>query len=399
MQVLFLSRWRPFPPDNGSKLRIFNLLRQLSQQHELRLIAFDDDMQDTPTVGPLRDICASVQFVPYRTFRPYSGRALAGGLALSPRFLVDTYSPQLSRLVAETVTDHRPDVIVASQLDMAPYALQTDGIPLVLEELEVSTHLDAYKRGTLRQRARSALTWYKLAAYLRRALPRFAACTVVSDLEAANVHQASPAYDRVEVVPNAIDLDQYRGDFGATEPETLVFSGALTYRPNLDAALFFLDAIYPEIRTRVPGVRLRITGRQPDSLPRFLLDEPGVELTGYLPDIRPTIARSCVSVVPLRSGGGTRLKILEAMALGTPVVSTKKGAEGLDATPGLHLLVADEPAAFADAVVQLLQSPIQRRQLADQAHQLVRSRYEWNAIGARFQGVVQEARRSQWVLA
>jgi glycosyltransferase involved in cell wall biosynthesis len=233
----------------------------------------------------------------------------------------------------------------------------------------------------LPHRVRAQLTWLKLSAYLRRALPRFGACTVVSAREREHLRAAAPGYKRVEILPNAIDFAAYRDTFGCPRINTAVFSGALSYAPNLDAMRTFLAEIHPLIQRSEPDFRLRITGRTTgvdlDALPR----PSGVEFTGHLDDIRPEVAQSWLSVVPLRLGGGTRLKILEAMALGTPVVSTPKGADGLAVTHEHNILLADEPAAFADCVVELLRSPELRRHLAAGGRQLVESTYDWRVVG------------------
>jgi glycosyltransferase involved in cell wall biosynthesis len=185
------------------------------------------------------------------------------------------------------------------------------------------------------------------------------------------------------VVPNGVDLDRYRGDFGAPEPSTLVFPGALTYSANFDAVEFFLHKIFPLVKAVRPETILRVTGKT-DGVPvdRLPLDE-GVILTGYLDDVRPTVARSRVCVTPLLSGGGTRLKILEAMALGTPVVSTRKGAEGLDVTSGEDILIADGPNEFADAILRLLGDETLRARLVANGRKLVQERYGWNRIGRK----------------
>jgi glycosyltransferase involved in cell wall biosynthesis len=175
------------------------------------------------------------------------------------------------------------------------------------------------------------------------------------------------------------------------EPNTLVFSGALTYAANSDAAEYFVSEILPLVRAKVPAAHLRITGSVGSSKARTIADRDGVTLTGYVQDIRPIVAGSRASVVPLRLGGGTRLKILEAMALGTPVVSTSKGAEGLEIVPGEHLLVADTPNGFARFTVQLLEQPQLRADLAARARRLVEQQYDWASIGRWFGQVVEEA--------
>ena len=193
----------------------------------------------------------------------------------------------------------------------------------------------------------------------------------------------APHCRRVVVVPNGVDLDRYKGDFGAPEPGTLIFPGALTYGANFDAMAFFLHQVFPLVKARRPEVVLRITGKT-NGVPvdRLPLDER-VILTGHLDDVRPPVAQSWACVVPLRIGGGTRLKILEAMALGTPVVSTSKGAEGLEVVPGEHILIADEPTEFADAVLRLLDDPALRTKLAADGQRLVREQYGWEQIGKK----------------
>jgi glycosyltransferase involved in cell wall biosynthesis len=169
-----------------------------------------------------------------------------------------------------------------------------------------------------------------------------------------------------------------------------VYAGALTYHANYDAAQYLLADIYPRLAAKVPGLTLRVTGGTRgvdlDALPTH----PGVHYTGYVPDIRPVVARSWVSVVPLRVGGGTRLKILESMALGTPVVSTSKGAEGLEVTHGENILIADDPRDFADSVTEVLQSPALRARLASGGRRLVETTYAWDIVGPRLRALVEQ---------
>jgi glycosyltransferase involved in cell wall biosynthesis len=264
---------------------------------------------------------------------------------------------------------------------MAPYALALGGVPALLEDLELSIFRDQLRDASLSRRLHAQLTWFKLSAYLRRILPRFGACTVVSEGERGHVRLAAPGYDRVSIVPNAVDLGTYDGVFGQPRANTAVFSGALTYGPNLDAMQTFVKDIHPLIRRAVPDFQLQITGGTGGIDVADLLQQPGVELTGHLADIRPTVAQSWMSVVPLRLGGGTRLKILEAMALGTPVVSTSKGADGLGVTDRRDILLADEPSVFAARVVELLGSYELRQRIGAGGRRLVESTYDWQLVG------------------
>jgi glycosyltransferase involved in cell wall biosynthesis len=268
---------------------------------------------------------------------------------------------------------------------MTPYVAALSTVPKILEDLELTMLYERFaKERRLLKRLRGGLTWWKLSHYVADLLPVFDGCTVVSDRERECVLQVSPGYGPIGVVPNGVDVVHFAGDFGAPEIDTLVYPGALTYSANLDAMEFFLGKVFPLIRAERPDVRISITGKTDgvalDRLPR----DDGVVLTGYLDDVRPTVARSWACVVPLRVGGGTRLKILEALALGTPVVSSSKGAEGLDLIAGRDLLIADGPADFAAAVLRLLHEPALRETLSRNGRRAVEAAYDWPIIGQRF---------------
>ena len=291
--------------------------------------------------------------------------------------------------MSRELREFRPHVVIASQLDMLPYALRTSGVPLVLEELEVAMHVEAARRSM-----RHRLTLLKLGSYLRSVLPRLEMCTVASERERELVRQLIPGYSQVAVIPNGVYTSDYAAEFGGIEADSLIFSGALTYEPNADAMRFFLADVFPSVLDKRPGTHLRITGGVSETmapLPRC----PGVELTGYLPDVRALIARSAAAVVPLRLGGGTRLKIIEAMALGTPVVATPKGAEGLAVTPGTNILLANSPGEFADAVVLVLSNPNLRQQISVEGRRLVAQHYDWSILGDELSRIVEEAGHRQ----
>lgn len=384
MKILFLSRWFPYPPTNGSKIRILNILRQLASAHDVTLLTFGEstDQIDAVTVRALEAYCSRIRVVPYRRFQPASRKARLGFFSPQPRSLVDTYSPEMMAAVREACDRRHYDLIIASQSAMIPYALDGSGIPALLEELEVSTFLDATRcGGSVSQRLRALLTWLKLSAYVRRVLPRFAACTVVSELEQEHLRAIAPTYRAVSVLPNAVDLRDYADPFGPARPRSLIHAGALSYSANYDAVRLFLTEMYPAVARAVPQLTFRVTGATAGVDLAALPHHPGVEFTGHVPDVRPLVAESWASVVPLRVGGGTRLKILEAMALGTPVVATSKGAEGLAVSHGDNILLADSAQEFADTVVALLQSPRLRAHLADGGRRLVETRYDWRVVG------------------
>lgn len=397
MRVLFISRWFPHPPDNGSRIRVFNLLKHLSARHEVHLVSFASEAITDEQRAAMEKYCARVEAVVYQPFKPQRGKALAGFFSPRPRSVVDTYSSEMQQLIEGVGRTSAFDVIVASQLDAAPYALALNGAPKLIEEVELTTIYEQFarQRQPLRK-LRSGLTWWKLSRYVAGLLRRFEGCTVVSVPERGRVWQVLPGYQPIGIIPNGVDLDFPAAEFGAPQADTLVYSGALTYQANFDAMEYFLREVFPLIQAERPGVKLFITGRL-DGVPvQRLATQGGVVFTGYLSDVRPTVARSWVSLAPLRVGGGTRLKILEALALGTPVVATSKGVEGLDLIPERDFLLADTADDFVRAVLRLLREPGMRWNLSRNGRRVVAARYDWRVIGQQFsdfvEAVVAEAR-------
>ncbi len=396
MKILFLSRWFPYPPDNGSKIRIFNLLKALACQHEIELISFTSNAISPEQLAILGQYCRRIQLAPYRPFQPGRLKALLGFVSTRPRSVIDTFNPDLQRLVEQVSRQDSFDMVIASQIDMAPYALGLPGSVKILEELELTGLFEEFARaGQPFRKLRSGLTWWKLSAYVHRLLSTFDGCTVVSAGELAQVRRVAPGGTSLAVIPNGVDIGHYANSFGRPAIDTLIYAGALTYGPNFDAIKFFLGEILPLIRRERPQVELRITGRAEQAQVKNLPLSPnnGVIFTGYLDDIRPAIANSWVSIVPLRIGGGTRLKILESLALGTPVIATCKGAEGLELVPGRDLLIADEPAEFAAAVLHLLQDPDLRATLSHNGRQAVEARHDWRMIGQHFNDFIEQVAR------
>lgn len=384
MNILFLSAWCPWPADNGSKLRIYHLLRGLAQNHTIDLVSFCPNHPTTEQKQHLQTICRVVDLLHESPFVSDTWKRLVGFFSLTPRSMVGNFSQSMANHVQQKVQTSKYDLVIASQMHMIPYALLAHKTPKVLEELELAQLYEQYKREKhpLR-RLRSGLTWWKTRLYVSNMLKHFAGVTVVSQAEQALVAACSASLPidqqpKIAVVPNGVDLAHYNNVFGAPEPDTLIYPGALSYDANFDAVAHFINDIQPLINQEQPGTRLRVTGRTtPDKL-AVLPSNAGVEFTGHLADVRPAVAQAWAEVVPLRKGGGTRLKVLEALALGTPVISTPKGVEGLELVPGRDVLVADTAQSFAEQTLHLLRSPTLRQQLADNGRRAV-ARYDWSA--------------------
>lgn len=378
MHILFLSNWYPYPASNGSKLRIFNLLRGLSQHHTITLVSFVDADDQPDPHSPLHRFCAAVHTVPKKLFAPDSLRAKAGFFSRNPRSVLDKFSPDMAQLIADVVVTTDIDLVIASQVDMAGYRRYFADLPAIFEEVEVGVLYEQMATAvTWQQHLRHQLTWQKHRGYLQRLLRTYDGVTVVSAQEAALLQKTGIASKPVTVVPNGVDAASYQTETAVPQPNTLIFTGSFSFRPNYDAMVWFVGEVLPLVRAAVPDVRLIITGKHGN---RPLPSLDNVELAGFVDDVRPYIQNSWVSIAPILSGGGTRLKILEAMAAGTPVVATSKGAEGINVTDGIEMFIADTPQAQADAIIRLLRDADLRQQMAAKARQIVQNQYDWSVI-------------------
>lgn len=386
MKILFLSRWFPYPVNNGSKLRIYNLLRGLSKYHDVTLLSFADRPEVSHNVPQIQEICSGVQVIPWRGFNPNSTRARFGFLSLMPRSLVDTFSSEMADKTTQLLSIQSFDLVIASQLSMAAYRPYFANIPALFEEVEIGLSFGDAHSLKLKKRLRHTFTWFKLRMYLSHLLDSFQACTVASEQERKLLAQNFSMKSKIEVIPNGVHMSEYENQHSPLVPNQLVFSGSFCYHANYDAMVWFVREVFPRILERVPDAHLVITGDHAN-LP--LPSMKNVTLAGYVDDIKTLISSSCVSIAPLLSGGGTRLKILEAMALGTPVVSTSKGAEGLGSVAGKHLLIADAPDKFADSVVKLLDDHRIRAEISSSAGRFVKENYDWEEVLPRFLQLVE----------
>ena len=389
MNILFLSRWFPYPVNNGSKLRIYNLLHGLAKHHELTLLSFTDQ-PNTNLVSPaLQSLCEGIKVAPWQEFDPHSRRARFGFFGLKPRFIVNTYSSSMENLIETSVSSKKFDLVIASQLSMAAYCHCFRDIPAIFDEIELGIyHPRMSITGVDIKYLRHTLTWLKLKKYLSHILNFFHAFTVVSEWEHHLLVDNLPKFStKINVIPNCINYDDYQELDVRQVPNQLIFTGSFRFQANYEAMKWFVEEIFPKILMQLPETQLVITGDHVD-LP--FPSAHNIKLVGYIDDIKSMVASSRVSIAPLLSGGGTRLKILEAMAIGVPVVATSKGAEGLNAVSGEHLLVVDSPDEFADAVVAVLKDYHLSEKLSANGKLLVKEKYDWQSVLPRFLKLVED---------
>ena len=388
MRLLVVSSWFPYPPDNGSKMRAYHLLGELSKRHDITLLSFAEPGEEK-NAGRLGGICRSVRSVPGNPNKAGGALGWRGLFSPLPRSYQETYTPEMQAQVNNALTSH--DAAIALQIGSALYLAHASGILRIFDEAEASVFYEQFKtqRHPLK-RLRYGLTWWKFARFMRRLVDRFDATTVVSGNERALFARMGCDAERIQVVSNGVDAGDLRVN-GAPTPAALIYPGALTYSANYDAVRHFLSDIFPQVRQARPDATFAVTGSTDgvalDALPR----RDGVTFTGYLPDVKPVVADSDVCVVPLRVGGGTRLKIIQSLALGTPVVSTAKGAQGLDVTPERDILIADAPRAFAEQVVRVVNDRGLRARLSANGKELVARRYTWDRIAQQLDALLARA--------
>ncbi len=389
MRILLLTPQLPYPPHQGTSLRNFNLIAQLARRHQISLLSFLDADQSLAEAGPLSDICEWVDSVPVPQRTP--GMRLRQMLTtrlpdMAWRLWSPVYQERLSRRLAESSYD----VVQIEAIELAPYLPPVEAIrprPLIvfddhncewlLQKRACLTDARIVRRWPMA--LYSLVQWQRLKRYEAGTCRRVDAVVAASDADRQAINAVAPEVS-VSVVPNGVDLDEYAHYRGPAERFDMVFTGKMDFRPNVDAMLWFCDEVLPLVRRARPEVTLAIVGQRPHPRLVRLRQEPGVTLTGRVPDVRPYIAGGAVYVAPLRVGGGTRLKLMQAMAMGSAIVATSLGAEGFPFEPGRHLLLADTPGDFADAVLTLLDGAARRAELGAAARAFVESGYGWDAL-------------------
>jgi glycosyltransferase involved in cell wall biosynthesis len=395
MHIVFLSWWWPYPASNGSKIRLYNLLRHLAAQHQVTLLSFADEGEATAeSRAHLEGFCARVEVVPKPQYNPGGVKAMLGYLSRWPRSLVDVYSAPMAKVLWEIASEHPIDVLIGSEFQTMRYLDLLPRIPAILEEFEITSfHNQVEAAGSAAGRMRAQLTLGKMENSARAQIERGIAYTVVSEAERDYVRHFAPR-SQVEVIPNGVDTTHIRPDPTVkVQPHAVVYNGSVTYAPNLDAVTYFAHEVLPILRARYADASFTVTGGTGSADVNALKALPGVTFTGFVPEIAPVVQSHRAVVVPLRFGGGTRLKILEAMAQGVPVVASRKGAEGLNVQDGESILLADSPTGICDALDRLFRDDDLHARIAANARVLVEREYDWQVMGRQLLDLVEQVAR------
>ncbi|RPI29650.1 MAG: glycosyltransferase [Acidobacteria bacterium] len=381
-EILFLSpRW-PWPLFDGGRIRIYETIRHLARRHRVTLLAPVREVDGDPDLGPIPGLCAQV-FSTVRSDRlPAIGARLAAGLMRgTPLIQSFFFDKGLAGRVRDLTFRQAFDIIHIEYPVMAAYLKAVD--PGVRPKRILSTHniesirFDRETNFSHWDSRRLLLMGDKVffKSWEATAIRQFHGVTAVSELEQQWIEENAPEAS-VELVPNGVDAEHYA--FHPPSPSrNLTFVGSMDYPPNIDAVVWFSQEVFPRLLEMSSDLRFRVVGSRPDRRVLDLARLPGIEIAGQVPDIRPYLSESLALIVPLRSGGGTRLKILQAMAAGCPVISTTVGAEGLQVAPGINFLAADSVDQWVSEVNRLRSSPALAMQLAEAGRELVDSKYTW----------------------
>ena len=403
LRILWLKTELLHPVDKGGRIRTYNMLRELKRDHEITYLALDDGASGAEEKKLANEYCHELICVPHRTapkFSPGFYRDLIANLASPlPYFMKKYESPGMRREIERLLKEQPFDVLVCDFLQPSVNVPADVNVATVLFQHNVEAmiwkrHYEVQKNPV--KRAFLYDQWRKTWRYERSACRKFDLVIAVS---AADEQQMREEYElrSAAAVATGVDIDYFIPS-GKVTPEThnIVFTGSMDWLPNEDAMQYFIREVLPLVRKEIPDVTLTVVGRNPyASLVELSKSDHSIVVTGRVDDVRPYIEKAAVYVVPIRIGGGTRLKIYEAMSMGKPVVSTTVGAEGLPVKNNQELVLADSAAEFATALIRLLRDQDWAAELGGRAAKLVREKFGWRGVAESFAALCAEAAKSR----
>jgi glycosyltransferase involved in cell wall biosynthesis len=414
MHILFLTQLLPYPLDAGAKVRQYYVLRYLAARHQVTLVCFGRDSDSADAVSYLRGFCREVHVVPMQRSRVAEATSLGRSLLTGqPYTILRDAKALMYRQLDALLREESFDAIHADQLAMAQYALYAQAQrartgrsapPKMVMDAHNAYYLIPQRMAAVSKQPAMRLLLRReaqvMARYERNTYQRFDHVLTVTKQDLDAIHQLghySRNAPQFEVIPICVDASTPPVP---RQPDAhgLLMLGGLHWPPNADAARWFAHDIWPHVSSQVRDAQLFIVGARPPDDIRQLADCFGVQrpeqaggapvvVSGYVPDAQPFLSASAVLIVALRSGGGMRVKIIEALQWGIPVVSTTIGCEGINLTPGRDALIEDDPQKFAAAVLSVLQDPELARRLSEQGRALVRQQYDWQKVYAAFDAI------------
>ena len=386
MKILFLSTENPYPPDGGHHLRTFNVLKILARRHQIYFVGFAQDKREFKYIPEIKKFCETVNIYEVsktgynKSFMLLACKNLFSKYPLiARRYFIQEAREQIEQLLDQ----YSIDLVHMDMLALGLYRGILKNIPVILTNHNVES-LRIYRWMQIEKNLflKSFLfyQYLKLRAFEQGICPEFDRCVVVSEYD-KNYLKGLCGNDNFVVIPNGVDTGYFRPEPAEVWKDRLVWVGGMTGPYNSDAVDFFIQKIWSLVKDKVPGVTVDFAGGGPtQTLRNRASEDNSVRVLDFVPDIRPIVQRASVFIAPIRIGSGTKIKVLNAMAQGKPVVATTTAAEGIDVTPGENILISDDPKEFAEKIVYLLSHERLAREMGTRARELMEKKYSWDVI-------------------
>jgi len=384
-KVLFLSQILPYPLDSGPRIRTFFVIKYLAARYDITLVPLVRSADELADLGPLPDLCR-VRPVFFRRSRVRDVMLALRSLVTGEPFMIIRHrSAEMLRLVSRLLTEEHFDLIHVDQIKTAQCVAGVTDLPRLIDKHNV--YSDILKgvaednSSSWLKRAFARLEWPRLARYEARICREFDHILAVTAEDKRALARLSGLATPITVLPIAAAPDMVSIVQRQPTARHIVSVGSMFYPPNVEGALWFARQVYPLVKAELPDVKLYLIGGRPAAAIRQLgARDPDIVVTGYVADLAPYLEQSAVLIAPLHFGSGMRVKVLDALTWGMPLVSTSFGCQGLAVTPGEHILIADRPADFAAAVSRVIQNRALADQLATNGRHLIETRYDWRVV-------------------
>jgi len=398
MNILFLSTANPIPPIDGHCIRTFNILKFLSRYHKIFFIAIARSSKELDYKDQLYDYCESVDIFinPINKSKLRFIISIIKNLFSSLPFMIQKYyHREISHKIKNVLEKHKIDIVHFDTLHLATYYNDVKKTPKVL----TNHNAESSRLLTWIKIERNILIklflyyqYFKLKSFEQKMHPKFEECIVVSeDDKKVLLSNYKNNKNNISVIPNGVDIDYFRPSENSTKKNNLLWIGDMENPYSKDAVVFFIEKILPLIKPNIPDINVTFIGiHPPDQLIRASMRNANIKVLGFVDDVRPYMQECSIFIVPLRGGGGTKLKVLNSMALAKPVVTTSIGVEGIEVTPDENIVVADNPDEFADKIIYLLSNPDIAKNMGRKAREIVKKYYDWEVIGRKMNSLYNE---------
>ena len=390
-KVLFLSQRFLFPQDTGGKIRTGKILEKLKNHFSITVISNVESPKDDPYVPLMKNLCDKFIPVPWVETKRYTLKfyweLFKKSFSIYPVPMLNDYSPELENAVLTELNNDHYDLAICDFMQSTLNFRQVNGIPMILFQHNVEATISQRHMKRSRDPISKIFWWLqhkKMFYHEKRQCRKFNTVIAVSEMDKKRM-ETWYGVKNVYTIPTGVDTEYFKPAENIREKKQLVYVGAMDWLPNEDAMFYFLSDVFPQILKKEPDTRLIIVGRNPSpKFQKFVSNFTNVRITGWVEDTRPYIAESAVFIVPIRIGGGTRMKIYQAMAMGKAIVSTRVGAEGLPLKDDEHILFADDPNQFAQRVLWLLTNPSERSKIGESARKYVYENFRWEKVAEVF---------------